>query len=89
MAEPAAVRQPEAIPLAVAVMSEQRWLDIAAMHECLLAILASLPEDVKPKHSVHYFKVKDSKEKSQQVKAQCMACSSSVSSTDSNRLVKH
>jgi hypothetical protein len=87
MAEPAAVRQPEAIPLAVAVMSEQRWLDIAAMHECLLAILASLPEDVKPKHAVQYFKVTASKEKSQQVK--CMACSSSVSSTGSNRLAKH
>ena len=50
MAEPAvatAVRQPKATPLAVAVTSEQRRLDIAAMHECLLAILASLPEDVK------------------------------------------
>ena len=87
MAEPTAVRQPEAIPLAVAVMSEQRWLDIAAMHECLLAILASLPEDVKPKHAVQFFKVTASKEKSQQVK--CMACSSSVSSTGSNRLAKH
>ena len=79
-----------AAPAATAAvfMSDQRRLDIAANRETLMAVLASLPDDnIVQAHAAKFFVV--TKTKGQQVKAQCMACGSSVSSTDSNRLVKH
>ena len=84
MADPA-VAAPAAT--AAVFMSDQRRLDIAAIRETLMAVLASLPDDIVQAHAAKFYVV--TKTKGQQVKAQCMACGHSFSSTGSHRLVKH
>ena len=71
------------------MIRERQRLDVQAMHEKLLALLQELPADVKHKNANQFFKVVSSKEKSQQVRVECMACGHSMTSTGSSRLVKH
>ena len=84
MAEPA-VAAPAAT--AAVFMSEQRRLELAANRETLMAVKASLPDEILQAHAAKFYAV--TKTKGQQVKAQCMACGHSFSSTGSHRLVKH
>ena len=71
------------------MIRERQRLDVQAMHEKLLALLQELPADVKHKNANQFFKVVSSKEKSQQVRVECMACGHSMASNGSSRLVKH
>ena len=68
---------------------EKQKLDIAAMHEMMLARLQELPDDIKHKHAGEFYRTVKSKEKSQQIKSECLACGHAFETTGSTRLVKH
>ena len=87
MAQPA--EPPARDQLSTLLMArEKQRIDLQAMHELLHAKLIDLPDEVKHKHANVFFRI-EGKDKSQQLRATCLACGLTIASTGSSRLVKH
>ena len=80
---------PVAARVTLASENERQRLDAAATREKMLSTLQMLPTIIKAKNAHSFFKVTESKDRSQQVRVTCLACDISFASTGSSRLTKH